>query len=74
MVTIGFACLDTSANESLTESTELVKVVEKRKGLKISCIEKIALNYKWGNKEAFFNEMRNLKGVSFKKKLRNKCL
>mgnify|MGYP003998358627 CR=1 FL=1 len=47
----GFAWLDTGEIETLTESTELVKAVEIRTGLKVGCLEEIALNYIWISKE-----------------------
>ena len=46
----GFAWLDTGTHEALTEATEFVKAVEKRTGLKIACLEEIALNYEWVTK------------------------
>jgi glucose-1-phosphate thymidylyltransferase len=58
----GFAWLDTGTHEALTEATELVKAVEKRTGLKIACLEEIALNYGWISKEKINQEVQNLKG------------
>tara|TARA_R110000737_G_scaffold136663_2_gene167557 strand:- start:12863 stop:13735 length:873 start_codon:yes stop_codon:yes gene_type:complete len=43
----GYAWLDTGTHEALTEATEFVKVVEKRTGLKIACLEEIAYRMKY---------------------------
>jgi glucose-1-phosphate thymidylyltransferase len=61
----GFAWLDTGTHESLTEATEFVKAVEKRTGLKIACIEEVAMNMNWISKEQIFEEVKNLKGDYF---------
>ena len=58
----GFAWLDTGTHEALTEATEFVKAVEKRTGLKIACLEEIALNYEWVTKEKVRQEVKGLKG------------
>jgi len=58
----GFAWLDTGTHEALTEATEFVKAVEKRTGLKIACLEEIALNYKWIKKEDLEDHIIDLKG------------
>lgn len=61
----GFAWLDTGTHEALTEATEFVKAVEKRTGLKIACLEEIAINYNWIDKEFVHSESKNLKGGYF---------
>ena len=58
----GFAWLDTGTHEALTEATEFVKAVEKRTGLKIACLEEIAINYSWVSKEHIKTEIKGLKG------------
>lgn len=58
----GFAWLDTGTHEALTEATEFVKAVEKRTGLKIACLEEIALNLGWVSKAAIVKHIENLKG------------
>ena len=58
----GFAWFDTGTHESLNEANEFVKVIEKRAGLKIACLEEIALNYKWISKEFLKKNIENLKG------------
>jgi glucose-1-phosphate thymidylyltransferase len=58
----GFAWLDTGTHEALTEATEFVKAVEKRTGLKIGCLEEIALILGWIDKETLANQVEGLKG------------
>jgi glucose-1-phosphate thymidylyltransferase len=43
----GYAWLDTGTHEALADATEFVKVVEKRTGLKIACVEEIAYKMKY---------------------------
>lgn len=58
----GFAWLDTGTHEALTEATEFVKAVEKRTGLKIACLEEIALASSWVSKASVEERIQNLKG------------
>ena len=40
----GFAWLDTGTHDSLAEAGQFVEILERRQGLKMSCIEEIAFN------------------------------
>lgn len=43
----GFAWLDTGTHDSLSEASTFIEVIEKRQGLKIACLEQIALEHNW---------------------------
>ncbi len=47
----GFAWLDTGTHDSLIEASQFVQTVEKRQGFKIACLEEIALNNGWLNRD-----------------------
>lgn len=47
----GFAWLDTGTHDSLSEASTFIEVIEKRQGLKVACLEEIAYNNGWINKE-----------------------
>ena len=43
----GFAWLDTGTHDSLSEASTYIEVIEKRQGLKVACLEGIALRKGW---------------------------
>ena len=47
----GSAWLDTGSFENLEKASLFVKNIEDRQGLKIACLEEIALNNKWIKKK-----------------------
>lgn len=47
----GFAWLDTGTHDSLSEASTFIEVIEKRQGLKVACLEEIALKKGWISKE-----------------------
>ena len=47
----GFAWLDTGTFEAMTEASQFIHALEKRQGLKVSCLEEIAFRKGWLQKE-----------------------
>ena len=47
----GFAWLDTGTHDSLSDASNYIETVEKRQGLKVACLEEIAFNNKWIDKD-----------------------
>ena len=47
----GFAWLDTGTHDSLSEASTFVEVIEKRQGLKVSCLEEISYKKGWITEE-----------------------
>jgi glucose-1-phosphate thymidylyltransferase len=70
----GYAWLDTGTHEALMAASEFVKAIELRTGLKIACLEEIALNYKWIDKNKIDQNIIDLKGdyYNYIKKIINK--
>ena len=47
----GFAWLDTGTHDSLMEAGQFIETLEKRQGLKVACLEEIAYNMKYIDKD-----------------------
>ncbi len=61
----GFAWLDTGTHESLMEASRFVQTVEERQGLKIACLEEIAFEKGWIDKEKILSRISSLKNSSY---------
>lgn len=61
----GYAWLDTGTHEALSEATQFVHAIEKRQGLKISCLEEIAWRKKWLHSETIQAQIDGKKGDYF---------
>ena len=59
----GYAWLDTGTFEAMTEASQFIHALEKRQGMKVSCLEEIAFLKKWINKEQL-NDYLATKGNS----------
>ncbi len=67
----GYAWLDTGTHEALADATEFVKVVEKRTGLKVACVEEIALRMQFIGKVEFSATIEGLGKSSYAEYLKN---
>jgi len=54
----GGAWLDTGSIEDFYNTSSFVSALENRQGLKISCLEEIALNNKWISKKHILNAIK----------------
>ena len=54
----GGAWLDAGSIEDFYSTSSFVSALENRQGLKIACLEEIALNNKWINKKNIFNALK----------------
>lgn len=66
----GYSWFDTGTNESLVEASQLIMSVEKRSGLKVGCIEEIALQNNFISSDDFLSIINNLKDCEYKSYLR----
>jgi len=66
----GSAWLDTGSAESLFETSQFVSNIEKRQGLKIACLEEIALNNKWISKSVIKKQINFYGNCDYSKYLK----
>ena len=73
----GYAWLDTGTHDSMLEASVFVQTLEKRQGMKISCIEEIAYRMGYIDKEhlkKLGKEMRNNQYGAYLLRLANEPL
>ena len=61
----GFTWLDTGTHESLLEASQFIETIEKRRGVKIGCLEEIAFKKGFITKELLLNQAQKLEGTSY---------
>ncbi len=66
----GFAWLDTGTHDSLLDASQFVQTVEHRQGLKVACLEEIAYQNGWINKELLEKKADALKKTGYGEYLR----
>ena len=67
----GFAWLDTGTFDSLHDASEFVRVIEKRQGFKVGCLEEIAYRMHFINKEQLNALARKFEKSGYGKYLKN---
>ena len=65
----GFAWLDTGTHDSLIEASNYVETIENRQGMKIACLEEIAYNKGWIDKEKLSKQGMLMKNNNYGKYL-----
>ncbi len=66
----GSAWLDTGNVESLFETSQFISNIEKRQGLKIACLEEIALKNKWISKSIIYKQINFYGNCDYSKYLK----
>lgn len=66
----GFAWLDTGTHDSLLEASNFIQTVEHRQGIKIACLEEIALHKGWLTKEQLREKVKSMGKSTYAEYLR----
>jgi glucose-1-phosphate thymidylyltransferase len=61
----GYAWLDTGTHESLLDASKFIETIEKRQGLKVSCIEEIAFEKKYIDKHQLISLGNKIKNSQY---------
>jgi glucose-1-phosphate thymidylyltransferase len=66
----GFAWLDTGTHDSLLDASNFIQTVEHRQGIKIACLEEIALHKGWLTKEQLAEKVKTMGKSTYAEYLR----
>lgn len=66
----GFAWLDTGTHDSLLDASNFIQTVEHRQGIKIACLEEIALDKGWLTKEQILTRVSQMGKSTYAEYLR----
>ena len=61
----GFAWLDTGTHQSLLDASGFIKTIEERQGLKIACVEEIAYQNQWIDRDQLSELARSLNNTEY---------
>lgn len=61
----GIAWLDTGTHESLLKASNFIEAIETRQGMKIACLEEIALSQNWINDEMVLSNATKMKNSTY---------
>lgn len=61
----GFAWLDSGTHESLMEAGSFIRTIEHRQGMKVACLEEIAFNQGWLNRQQLGAQAEALKKTGY---------
>ena len=67
----GSAWMDVGNFSDLQSASNFIQNVENRQNYKIGCIEEVAFNNKWINKERIINRIKHLKNTDYSRYLKN---
>ena len=65
----GYTWLDTGTHESLLEASSFIEAIERRQGLKVACIEEIALEKGYINKKQLIKLSQSVPDSNYKEYL-----
>ena len=66
----GFAWLDTGTHDSLLEAGNFIQTIEHRQGIKIACLEEIAMHKGWISKSTIKEMCKNMGKSTYAEYLR----